>query len=215
MLFGKYHFTGSFETAAVLPAFKGPTFRGVFGVALKKVVCALKQRECPACLLRNQCIYSRIFESHTKPGEGKPSPPHPFVIEPMMTTATYFEPGAEFEFVLLLFGWANDYLPYFVYAFEEMGKIGLGRRLEGKRGRFKLERIMVDEEDIYQNQDRILTKHTPRVLELAETGSSQDEEMSVSLLRNASAPEVPEYPTCRTAFPCFGTGRPAAGCSFA
>lgn len=63
MLFGKYHFSCIFTGPASLPAFKGSTFRGVFGVALKKVVCALKHQECPACLLRGQCLYARIFET--------------------------------------------------------------------------------------------------------------------------------------------------------
>jgi hypothetical protein len=41
-----------------LPEYKGSTFRGGFGYAFKKVVCALRARECPECLLRGKCIYS-------------------------------------------------------------------------------------------------------------------------------------------------------------
>jgi hypothetical protein len=93
MLFGRYHFYGTFEDEAVLPVFKGSTFRGVFGVALKKVVCALKQQECAACLLREQCLYARIFETPSRPGDGRPSPPHPFVIEPMLLDAALQEHG--------------------------------------------------------------------------------------------------------------------------
>lgn len=181
MLLGKYSFYGVFEAAAVLPAFKGSTFRGVFGVALKKVVCALRQQECAACLLRGQCIYARIFEAPSGPGAGQPSPPHPFVIEPPLTEKSQFQPGDRFEFDLLLFGWANEYLPYFVYAFEEMGKIGLGRRLDGKRGSFKLERITVDEKIIYQSQDGLLIKHPPQVLELPESGPDQGTEQTLTV----------------------------------
>jgi hypothetical protein len=179
MLFGKYYFYAIFLEPAILPAFKGSTFRGVFGVALKRVVCALKQQECEACLLQSQCIYARIFETRCEPG--LPSPPHPFVIEPPLTAETHFQPGDQFAFALLLFGWANEYLPYFVYAFEEMGKIGLGRKLEGKRGSFKLERVAADEEIIYQSQDRLLSKHPPERLELAEPGLSQNEEMALTV----------------------------------
>jgi hypothetical protein len=42
MLFGKYQFICRLDTEAVLPVYKGATFRGVFGRALKKIVCPLK-----------------------------------------------------------------------------------------------------------------------------------------------------------------------------
>ena len=42
MLYGKYRFSCRLENDAVLPFYKGSTFRGVFGIALKKVVCAGK-----------------------------------------------------------------------------------------------------------------------------------------------------------------------------
>jgi hypothetical protein len=61
MLFGEYHFIGILEDDALLPPFKGSTFRGVFGRALKEVVCALKRQECPTCLLRSQCVYTQVF----------------------------------------------------------------------------------------------------------------------------------------------------------
>ncbi|RLB01906.1 MAG: CRISPR-associated protein Cas6, partial [Deltaproteobacteria bacterium] len=51
MLFGRYRIECSFENEAILPYFKGSTIRGVFGIALKRVVCALKQLKCEECLL--------------------------------------------------------------------------------------------------------------------------------------------------------------------
>lgn len=35
-----------------------------------------------------------------------------------------------------MFGDINRHLSYFIYAFNEMGKIGLGRHINDKRGRF-------------------------------------------------------------------------------
>lgn len=166
MLFEKYHFRGVFTDPAILPPFKGSTFRGVFGVALKKVVCALKQQECSSCLLRQQCIYARIFETQSEPGSGHPSPPHPFVIEPPLTEKTHFQPGEDFAFTLLLFGWANDYLPYFIYAIEAMGQLGMGRSIAGKRPGFKLASVAVDKKIIYRQDDHLLLKHTPATLQL-------------------------------------------------
>jgi len=158
MLFGEYHFRGVLEDDAVLPPFKGSTFRGVFGRALKEVTCALRHQECPACLLRNQCVYTRVFEypPDLLP-RGAPTPPHPFVIEPPLTPRTHFFRGETFEFTLLLFGFANQCLPYFVYAFEQMGRIGIGRRLEGRRARFRLLSVSTSEgESIYHFRDRAL-----------------------------------------------------------
>jgi hypothetical protein len=139
MLFGEYHFAGVLEDDAVLPPFKGSTFRGVFGRALKEVTCALKRQECSTCLLRSQCVYTQVFEFPPDlQSQGAPPPPHPFVIEPPMTPQTHFSRGEQFDFTLLLFGPANQYLPYFVYAFEQMGIIGIGKRLNGRRARFRL-----------------------------------------------------------------------------
>jgi len=158
MLFGEYAFEAVLEDEALLPPYKGSTFRGVFGRALKAVVCALKRQECADCLLGRQCLYTRIFETppdYRQPG--RPTPPHPFVIEPPDTTKTHFLPGEAFNFTLLLFGPANQYLPYFVYAFEEMGKIGIGRQIEGRRARFVLQSVRSAGQAIYDAVHRTLS----------------------------------------------------------
>jgi hypothetical protein len=49
-----------------LPEYKGSTFRGGFGHAFRKVVCALKAKECADCLLKEKCIYSYIFDVFEK-----------------------------------------------------------------------------------------------------------------------------------------------------
>lgn len=168
MPYGKYRFFASFEDEALLPPFKGSTFRGVFGVALKRVVCPLRGRECLDCLLRRQCVYARVFENLTTRGDKAPSPPHPFVIEPMPGEATRFYPGDPFAFTLLLFGWANDYLPYFVYAFEEMGKIGIGRHINDRRAGFRLDRVELEDEVVYDGKEQNLVKKSPSKLFLGE-----------------------------------------------
>jgi len=38
MRFGSYHFTGIFQETAELPPYKGSTFRGSFGQALRKTM---------------------------------------------------------------------------------------------------------------------------------------------------------------------------------
>ena len=160
MLYGKYRFFCNLETKASLPPYKGSTFRGVFGLALKKVVCALKRQECAQCLLKQRCVYALVFETskaiEVPEGSRIVSPPHPFVIEPPLTTETEFPKGASFDFNLLLFGELNNSLPYFIYAFDQMGKIGIGKKIDGKRGRFVLKEVRHKEQIVYSDADQKL-----------------------------------------------------------
>ena len=170
MLFGEYHFKGVLLDDAILPPYKGSTFRGVFGHALKEVTCALKRQQCPTCLLRRQCVYTQVFEPppDLQP-RGSPPPPHPFVIEPSLDSRTNLPPGEHFDFTLLLFGPANQYLPYFVYAFEEMGRIGIGRKLEGRRARFHLLTVTSPTAGLlYSQEDKTLSPGGAEALNLDE-----------------------------------------------
>ncbi|NVM21961.1 MAG: CRISPR system precrRNA processing endoribonuclease RAMP protein Cas6 [Desulfobacterales bacterium] len=180
MLYGNYLFSSTLKDDAVLPSYKGSTFRGVFGHALKKVVCALKRQDCQDCLLRLRCVYPFVFEAQALPDEPKgrkriASPPHPYAIEPPGGTKTDYKKAEPFEFTLLLFGKANDYLPYFIYAFEQMGRLGIGKRIGGKRAGFLLERVTTNGKRIYSNQDKKLTGgNFVRDLELQDFAMPED-----------------------------------------
>ena len=174
MLYGRYQFLCRLTDEAILPCYKGSTFRGVFGRALKRVVCALKRQECDLCLLKQRCIYALVFETQdtmdSPEGSRIVAAPHPFVIEPPMTTETHFLKGSSFDFCLLLFGEANNNLPYFIYAFEQMGKIGIGKRINGKRGHFSLEEVKAGDRSIYSSVDQKLKVQNPLFLALKDTG---------------------------------------------
>jgi hypothetical protein len=162
MLYGKYLFSSVFEDDAILPPYKGSSFRGVFGIALKKVVCALRKQDCKDCLLREKCVYSFVFETPAikdEPSDRKrvASPPHPYVIEPPDNDRTNFQKGEHFDFALILFGRANDYLPYFIYAFEQMGKLGIGKKIDGRRARFLLKKVMSNGKLAYSEETRNIT----------------------------------------------------------
>lgn len=165
MLYSKYSFICRFEDEAILPPYKGSTFRGVFGLALKKVACALKRQECADCLLKNRCLYARVFETPLALGVPKGSrisaPPHPFVIEPPLTDKMEFRAGDDLACDLLLFGEVNHSLPYFVYAFEQMGAIGIGKRVNGSRGRFTLKSVKKGDVSIYSESDQNLRLSEP------------------------------------------------------
>ena len=189
MLFGKYEFRCCFESEARLPEYKGSTFRGVFGIALKSVVCALKRQICDQCLLKTQCIYALVFETHhaipPPPGARIAAPPHPFVIEPPPTAQTDFSSNDSFDFSLILFGQVNRFLPYFIYAFDFMGNIGVGKKISGRRGRFALRTVEHDGRTIYSNTDQRLDMNDdfPRLTlkQPDEAPSGNDDRLKITL----------------------------------
>jgi hypothetical protein len=156
--FGKYTFKCVFENNAELPFYKGSSIRGVFGRSLKKIVCVLKKEDCADCLLAGQCLYTTVFEM---PAAARPAsmtgrvPPfsQPYVIEPPPDTKTHFRQGDDLTFKLLLFGQANEHLAYFIYAFEQIGSAGIGKRVNGQRGRFVLEKVSCHERLVYEKKE--------------------------------------------------------------
>ncbi len=145
-----------------LPVYKGSTFRGGFGHAFKKVACPLRCRE--ACQMPKVCVYAYVFE--TPPPEGAemlrkyPHAPHPFVIEPPLDPRERYEPGEELQVGLVLIGRALDFLPYFLYTFDELGRIGIGKG----RGKYTLREVRVkggEERVIYRGETKVFRSDFP------------------------------------------------------
>jgi len=157
MFYSRYTFKLKLENDAILPFYKGSTFRGLLGHALKKTVCALKHQACATCILRKNCTYALVFETaHAIEMPENPrvsSPPHPVVLEPPLTVREKFGKGDILECRLILFGKINRNLPYFIYAFDQMGRIGLGRKINGQRARFTLESVIHEQKTVYKRQD--------------------------------------------------------------
>lgn len=182
MLFGKYKFFSKFSSDAVLPVYKGSTFRGAFGVALKKTTCVLKSDNCDGCPLTSRCVYHRVFEVKSNgAGNNSANIPHPFVIEPPPTTREYFAAGDNFDFELLLFGFANDLLKYFVFAFEEMGRIGLGKMVGPRRAGFKLIRVSSNSALVFDASDRIVRCGHEFDLPFYNNPDSSDSELELTI----------------------------------
>ena len=91
-----------------LPRYKGSAFRGAFGHALKRVVCAVRGVPCAGCMLRDRCVYACVFETPVPVGVNIPSlntyAPHPFVIEPPMDGKRTCTPGESMDIHLILIG---------------------------------------------------------------------------------------------------------------
>jgi hypothetical protein len=124
-----------------LPPYKGSTFRGGFGSAFRSIACSDRRAECGSCLLSGTCPYAYVFE--TAPPEGSQAlskferVPHPFVLEPPLTRQQQFSPGDVLPVGVVLTGRGIDFLPYFIVAFQEFGRMGIGRG----RGRFRLKSV--------------------------------------------------------------------------
>lgn len=156
MRLGHYTFFCRLKQNAHLPQYKGSTFRGAFGYALKQTVCALRQQDCNSCLLRQTCLYVKIFEENLSAPltQRLAATPHPYVILPPDTEEQFLPEGSAFDFSLLLFGDVNDALPYFVYAFEKMGQLGIGK---GK-AKFTLEQVSCKGIPVYQKGETLLSR---------------------------------------------------------
>lgn len=186
MLYGKYGFRCTFETDAILPAYKGSTFRGIFGHALKKVVCALKRQECEDCLLKERCIYTLVFETKhalkVPDGFRLSAPPHPYVIVPPPDQETHYKSGSQFDFDLILFGEVNGSLPYFIYAFDQIGKTGIGKNINGKRGAFVLKEVRNDDALIYSDKNRsMIASKKPAEIFLEQPDYDNDSVMQIKI----------------------------------
>ena len=125
-----------------LPVHQSSTFRGGFGHAFKRMVCFQRDwRACTPCAMQNACPYGYIFETSAPKGvealRNMEEAPPPFVIDAPIGQWRVYQPGERFGFELLLVGRASAYLPYFLLAFQELGRLGLGK----PAGRYALQRV--------------------------------------------------------------------------
>ena len=172
--FSRFTFSVTPKTTLLLPSYNGSTLRGGFGHAFRRIICAFKGKECADCLLRHQCVYAYVFETPI-PADAQimrkyTAAPHPFILEPPMNNRKSYQKGEDLSFGLTLIGRAADYLPYFIYAFEELGRIGIGKG----RGKYELREVAEEggesEGDsfpkkrvIYSGDTKLLTQTSPPI----------------------------------------------------
>ena len=131
-----YRFRFHFRAAGPLyfpPYQSGNIVRGAFGAIFRKLVCA---PECPGtktCQARATCPYARVFEPGPTgaPARGR-SPsglanwPRPFVFRAGRLDGRSIGPGEAFHFDVHIFDVRDPALPYFVRAFAQLAREGLG-----------------------------------------------------------------------------------------
>lgn len=61
MQYVKYSIQCVFQESGSINSFQGSSLRGAFGHALKKAVCTVQKKSCDVCLLKKQCLFTRLF----------------------------------------------------------------------------------------------------------------------------------------------------------
>lgn len=149
------------ERTIVFPSFKGNVFRGALGKTLRHLTCAFKDKDCCDCLIRDKCIYSRIFESLHNGGESilkkVEKAPHPFVLFVPEKYHLEYPENSKIHFFLTLVGDAVEYISYFILAFEEIGKKGIGKT----KVPFRVEKVVCSGKSIYNPKEKKITRDFP------------------------------------------------------
>jgi CRISPR-associated endoribonuclease Cas6 len=158
LAFQVFEFVLEPEERIVFPNFKGNVFRGSLGKALRRLTCASGLNDCKDCLLINDCIYSRIFESFNirvnQSILGKvEKAPHPFIIDVGEKNQLEYSRNQGIRFRLTLIGEAMKYISYFILAFIDIGEYGIGRT----RGCFKIKEVRAGGQEIYNAHKKRIT----------------------------------------------------------
>lgn len=163
-----YRFVLKATTDMELPAYKGSTFRGGFGHALKSRVCLTPTHVCHACLFRTQCLYPYIFETklgtHDADGESEETIPRPFVLVPPLEKYQRYYPGDLLTCDLVLIGDAIAYLRHFIETMVQLGDVGIGRG----QGRFDVTQVQAlrpqaPASEIYSGHEKTLHNVRPPI----------------------------------------------------
>jgi hypothetical protein len=112
------------------------TVRGAFGTLFKQLVCLPDCHDAKACAQRDSCPYARIFEpvAQVEGPSGLKDWPRPFVFRAAHLDGVSVQPGRGFSFDIHLFDLKDPAVVYFVLAFAQLAKDGIGPR----RGRAEL-----------------------------------------------------------------------------
>jgi hypothetical protein len=114
---------------------------------------------------------------------GESNLPHPYVIQPFSNGRLDYAKGTPFHFDLLLFGHVNKQIPYFIYALDRMGQIGIGKKINGRRASFKLDSVESRGLEIYNSDDQKLTDaQVFQDLGLSNGDNSQRSAKSITLI---------------------------------
>lgn len=140
----KFKINIRFLNAGYINQFIGNILRGNFGYFLRKISCVSKKYNCENCKVRFKCIYFRTFEpkideNHIYYGKVEDIP-RPYIIsfDEYQSSLNVIKDSL-YSFNLIL---VNDFIKnfvFFLYAFNNIGEIGLANR----KIKYKIESVEV------------------------------------------------------------------------
>ena len=98
-----------------LPYHAGSMLRGAFGMALKKLACITKQKDCKTCPLYRSCPYTQIFETPVPVNAENQQAVNPYIIQAPTMGERIIYSGETWNFGMTLVGKAIDQLPSVSY----------------------------------------------------------------------------------------------------
>ncbi|NGZ07738.1 MAG: CRISPR system precrRNA processing endoribonuclease RAMP protein Cas6 [Magnetococcales bacterium] len=159
----RYRLEWEVESRMRLPEYAGSALRGVFGAALRRVVCLTGKPECPGCGSWRSCPYPLIFETPvpvSATGERMQAVvPNPYMIEPPPWGERIYQPGESLVFHMVLVGKALAQLSLIVFAWQR----ALARGVGPDHGKARLLRVVhvesQGEREIFHSEGQSLLAH--------------------------------------------------------
>lgn len=148
LTFEFYRLRFQFRSAGALyfPPYKsGNIVRGAFGSIFRKLVCIPSCRDAKLCDVRSACPFARVFEpkaAHHEGPSGLADWPRPFVFRASHLDGSTVRQGEAFHFDVHIFDVRDPALAYFVLAFAQLAREGLGP------GRARADMEAVDQLDL-------------------------------------------------------------------
>lgn len=150
----------------IFPRYKGSMLRGILGISLRNAVCMTKKTDCSQCLILRNCIFTKLFTASSQENNNVPQLAPPYCIEPPLDSKDVYNQNDVFSFKLKLFSYASEYLPYFIHALSLAGKRGMGKRTELGEGKFSIENIIYNRQNIYDSQEELLHSFKDETLKI-------------------------------------------------
>ena len=162
----------------IVGKFYGSTIRGGFGYSFKKIICVFRNKQnCSDCILKNECVYSILFESklqNKEAGLKTKDIPRPYVIDTYLKRKKIYSQEELFPLNMILIGKSIKYLPYFLLAIQKLGEEGFGYQ----RKKFIVEEIVQKyphQKTIYNVRENTLNEPDEGILNLAQSDDTGDE----------------------------------------
>jgi hypothetical protein len=134
----RFHFTAN-EPIRFPPGNPANVLRGAFGSIFRRIACVPECTGVRTCEMRARCAYARTFEPGAIAGgpSGLADWPRPFVFRASHLDGLTLTSGTAFHFDVNLFQMREPAIAYFILAFTQLARDGLGPG----RGRATLARV--------------------------------------------------------------------------